>query len=394
MLPRFARIGFIAFVIVLLGCSDKKGGPTGPPPSPPSELDLQLVVGSGLDDPILVTAPPNDPRLFIVERTGAIKIFKNGALLPTPFLTVTGIVTGNIEQGLLGLAFDPLYATNGRFYVAVTASGTQQQIRRYQVSSDADVADPTGVNILIWGDEAPNHNGGMVEFGPDGMLYASIGDGGLQGDPNEHGQSTNDLLGSILRLDVRTGAVAIPAGNPYPSPARGEVWSIGLRNPWRFSFDRETGDLYVGDVGFGSREEISVSPAPNAGRAANYGWNTIEGTDCYDPNTNCVTTGLTPPVLDYPHSQGCAVIGGFVYRGTQIDGLQGTYFYADHCQQWVKSFYYSGGAISQQLSWPSLGPGDEITSFGEDAAGELYICTLNTNQVFRIVAAAPVAERR
>jgi glucose/arabinose dehydrogenase len=391
---RSARFALFAFVVLLIGCSDKDSGPTGPPPGFSGDLDLELVAG-GLDDPLFVTSPPGDSRVFIVERSGAIRIFKNGALLPDPFVTVTGLALGNSEQGLLGLAFDPLYATNGRFYVALTAAiGAQgeQQIRRYQVSANPDVADPAGQVILNWADTAPNHNGGMLEFGPDGMLYASVGDGGEQGDPNNRAQRTDDgYFGSILRLDVRSGAVASPGDNPYPSAPY--VYSIGLRNPWRFSFDLLTGDLYIGDVGFQTREEIDVSPAPNRGKGANYGWKVIEGTDCYSPGTGCTTTGFTPPVVDYPRSDGCCVIGGFVYRGTQIDGLQGTYFYADHCQRWVRSFYYSGGVISQQKSWGGLSAGDNVTSFGQDAAGELYICTEGNGNVYKIVGVPTVASR-
>lgn len=391
MSTRLSRPALLIVVLAFMGCSDK-GGNMLAPPTPPTDLDLELVQG-GLDAPLMVTAPLNDSRLFIVERSGAIRIIKNGSMLPAAFLDIGGdLATGDSEQGLLGLAFDPLYASNGRFYVALTANNGKGQIRTYQVSGDPDVANATAATLLEWDDPAPNHNGGMLQFGPDGMLYASNGDGGVQGDPDNHAQDTAELLGKMLRLDVRTGALQIPSDNPYSSPARREIWSIGLRNPWRFSFDRSTGDLYIADVGYATREEVSVSPnsGSNArGRAANYGWRVIEGTDCYAPNTGCVTTGFTAPVLDYGRSEGCAVIGGYVYRGTAIPGLQGTYFYSDHCQHWVKSFYYSGGTISQKRTWSGLDPGDGVTSFGEDSAGELYICTENTGNVYRIVAATP-----
>jgi glucose/arabinose dehydrogenase len=228
-----------------------------------------------------------------------------------------------------------------------------------------------------------NHNGGQLAFGPDGDLYIGLGDGGSGGDPNGNGQSVATLLGKLLRVNLNGAAPhAVPSDNPFAATAgpatRGEIWSWGLRNPWRFSFDRATGDLYVGDVGQGAHEEIDVSPAATgAGRGVNFGWNRMEGTHCYppDPAEACDRTGLTGPVLDYDHPDGCSVTGGYVYRGSGIPALEGTYFYSDYCGGWVRSFRFSGGQATDQRDWPALRPGGSVTSFGQDATGELYILT-------------------
>ena len=364
-------------------------GSDGEPSPPPTALDLALEpVATGFDFPLLVTAPAGDARLFVVEKRGLIKIVKSGAVLAAPFLDVSANVSTGSEQGLLGLAFDPQYGTNGRLFISYTNRAGDNVLESYQVSADADRADASsGVVRLTVGQPYDNHNGGHIVFGPDGFLYMGIGDGGGGGDPDGHGQDRNELLGSILRLDV-SGATgyAVPADNPLVGVAgtRGELWNWGLRNPWRFSFDRSNGDLYIGDVGQGAREEIDVSTAASgAGKGINYGWNIMEGMQCYDASS-CDRTGLTLPALDYSHGDGCSVTGGHVYRGTAIPGLVGTYFYSDYCGGWVRSFRYVGGSVTEAGTWDVLAPGGGVPSFGEDAAGELYVLT-DAGGVYRIV---------
>jgi glucose/arabinose dehydrogenase len=384
---------FPLFSLVLFGawsawaCSNPADGTT--PPEDTANVGL-VEVASGLSSPLYLTAPPGDAdRLFIVEKGGTIRIVKGGSLLPTAFLDIRALVSTGSEQGLLGLAFDPDYATNGRFAVHYTDLAGNTRVSTFVPSAgDPDRADPGSEQLVLTADQPfDNHNGGQLVFGPDGYLYLGLGDGGSGGDPQGRGQDLTDLLGSILRLDVRTATpYAIPADNPFAgrTDARPEVWSYGLRNPWRFSFDRTTGDLYVGDVGQGAWEEVDVSPAAEgAGKAVNFGWNTMEGRHCFGTN-NCDQTGLALPVLEYDHDQGCSITGGYVYRGTAIPEVRGHYFYGDYCGGWVRSFRYQGGAAVDQAQWPSLAPGGSILSFGEDAAGELYVMS-SDGRVFRIV---------
>jgi glucose/arabinose dehydrogenase len=350
---------------------------------------LEEVV-AGLAFPLYLTAPTGDAsRLFIVERAGAIRIVKDGALLAEPFLDIRDRVSVSGEQGLLGLAFSPTFATDGRFVVHYTDLAGNTTLSRFQASpTDPDRADPaTGALILTAAQPFSNHNGGQIAFGPDGFLYLGLGDGGSSGDPDNRGQNLADLLGSILRIDVRAAdPYVVPADNPFigQPDASPEVWSYGLRNPWRFSFDRATGDLYIGDVGESQREEIDVSPAAEgAGRGLNYGWSLMEGSQCFR-GPGCDQTGLELPALEYGHGEGCSVTGGYVYRGSAIPALQGHYFYADFCQGWVQSFRYDGGVVTELTSWPALSPGGSVVSFGEDAAGELYIVEAG-GRVFRVV---------
>jgi glucose/arabinose dehydrogenase len=370
-----------------LGASACSGsGPTGPPPG--TGAVLQEVV-SGLSFPLYLTTPAGDmARLFVVEKTGGIRIVKDGALLPDPFLDLSAQVSSGSEQGLLGLAFDPDYATSGMFVVHYTDLAGNTVLSRFHASPDPDRADPaSGQVILTAAQPAPNHNGGQVTFGPDGFLYLGLGDGGSRGDPEGRGQDLSDLLGSILRIDARAGdPYTVPADNPFAANpnARPEVWSYGLRNPWRFSFDRASGDLYIADVGENHFEEIDVSPAAESGgKGVNYGWSIMEGAHCFR-ETGCDQTGLALPVLEYNHSQGCSITGGYVYRGGAIPALQGHYFYADLCRGWVRSFRYAGGAVADETSWPTLSPGGPIASFGEDSAGELYVVQA-AGGVFKIV---------
>jgi len=359
-----------------------------PPPDGPVPVALQEVA-AGLVFPLYLTAPPGDPRLFIVEKGGAIRIVKDGGLLPAPFLDLGSRVSGGAEQGLLGLAFDPAYATNGRFVVHYTDVSGNTTIAAYRVSAqNPDLADPTSEAILLTVEQPfPNHNGGQILFGPDGMLYIGLGDGGGGGDPGGRGQSLTDLLGDILRVDVTSGtSYTVPPDNPFVgrADARPEVWSYGLRNPWRFSFDAATADLYIGDVGQSAWEEVDVvSAAAGAGRGANFGWNVMEGLHCY-AGASCDPSQFTLPVLEYSHSQGCSISGGYVYRGAAIPALQGHYFYADYCSGWVRSFRWQDGQATEPYQWPTLAPGGAVPSFGQDAAGELYVMNAG-GQVFRIV---------
>ena len=390
MVHCIAGLGTFFLTVMTAGC----GSPPGSDPAdPPAELAVRLKeVARGLDAPLFLTSPPGDPtRAFVVEQGGRIRIIRNDALLPTPFLDISSRIASGGERGLLGLAFHPQYATNGRFVVYYTNTAGDIRIASYKVSANPEVADPASEQLLLAVPHPSfsNHNGGMVTFGPDGRLYAGIGDGGSGGDPNGNGQNRNTLLAKLVRLDVNAaGQASVPSDNPFvgQSGMRPEIWSYGLRNPWRFSFDRLTGDLYIGDVGQNAREEIDVSRGPsNMGRGLDFGWNIMEGTSCFSPSSGCNRTGLTLPVLDYGHGDGCSVTGGYVYRGSLVPALRGMYFYGDYCSGWVRSFVLSGGQVAQRLDWAALRPGGQITSFGEDAAGELYIIVAS-GSVFRIEA--------
>lgn len=362
----------------LIGCSDSGSDPGSLPQS--NDLRLQPI-STSLISPVFMTAPPADTtRLFIVQQGGAIRIFNitSGSLLTDPFLDISLLLSTVGERGLLGMTFDPQYDTNRQFYVFYTNTAGNIVIARYlRDAVNANLADSSTATLLLTVAHPTfsNHNGGMLAFGLDGCLYAGLGDGGGGGDPNNNAQSLSLPLGKILRLDPTDGS-ACTSGSTI-NPFNSLIWSRGLRNPWRFSFDRQTHDLYIGDVGQGAREEINVSPAPNAGRGLNYGWRLMEGTLCFNPSNNCNTGGLTLPVLDYPHLSGaCSVTGGYVYRGPTVPALQGTYFYADFCAGFVRSFRYQNNQPTEQTEWPLLSPpGGFVTSFGEDAAGELYVMT-------------------
>lgn len=375
------------------GCGESPD-PAGPGTTdPPSTLAARLrEVANGLSTPVCLTAAPGDlTRQFVVEKTGRIRIIRDDALLPTPFLDLSAKVSNGGEQGLLGLAFHPGYATNGRFVVYYTNTGGDTRVSTFRVSANPDIADPASEQVILAvAQPFSNHNGGMLAFGADEKLYIGLGDGGSGGDPQGNGQNPNTLLGKILRLAVDgSGQASVPPDNPFSGQAgrRAEIWSYGLRNPWRFSFDRLTGDLYIADVGQGAREEVNASTdVTRFGRGLNYGWNTMEGKACFSPATGCNQAGLTLPVLDYDHGSGCSVTGGYVYRGSALPALLGHYFYADYCAGWVRSFRLQGQMVTQELDWASLRPGGQITSFGEDARGELYLLTA-AGRVFRIVPA-------
>ena len=379
--------GALAAMLTVLNAACGSGDGSGPGEEPAAGARLQEIA-SGLNMPLFVTAPAGDQaRVFVVEKAGRIRIVQNNALVGTPFLDITAKVSTGGEQGLLGLAFHPQYASNGKFVINYTDVSGDTRVSVYTVSADPMRADAQSEQIILTVDQPfSNHNGGMVVFGPDGKLYIGLGDGGSAGDPQNNGQNRNSLLGKILRLDVNgAGGASVPADNPFvgQTDARPEVWSYGLRNPWRFSFDRTTGDLYIGDVGQGGHEEIDVSTAASGrGRGVNYGWRIMEGSFCYNASS-CVRAGLTEPVLDYTHADGCSVTGGYVYRGSAVPALTGLYLYADYCSGWVRSFRLSGGAATEQKDWASLRPGGQILSFGEDPRGELYVMTA-AGKVFRI----------
>ena len=356
------------------------------PSSSTFSLRAQQIV-EGLASPVYLTSPRNDPRLFVVEQGGRIRIVKSGLLLATPFLDITGRVLSGGERGFLSLAFDPAYATNGRFYVYYTGAQGDIFVDRFTVSSNPDVANTTSDPVITIQHRAnTNHNGGLLLFGPDGMLYLGVGDGGGTGDVPNNAQNIDVLLGKILRLNVATLPYTIPAGNPFSGqPGADEIWAYGLRNPWRFAFDvppdGTAPKLYIADVGQGAREEVDVVDASASGR--NYGWRTMEGTQCYNPSSGCNQSGLTPPVLDYDHSQGCSITGGFVYRGAAIPEVQGHYFYSDYCSGWLRSFRLSAGLAVDRRDWALTNIGN-VTSFGVDAAGELYMLSAS-GRVYRLV---------
>ena len=391
MVPWRASIFWTAHSLFLAlaasACGSQFDNETPDPPDGTEPVALQQVA-SGLVFPLYLTVPDGDTRLFIVEKGGTIRIVKDGLLLPTPFLDISGQVSTGREQGLLGLAFHPQYATNGRFIVNYTDLAGDTRVSGFRVSPDPDVADAASeVSILAEDQPFANHNGGQVLFGPDGYLYIMLGDGGSAGDPGGRGQSLAELLGSILRVEpLDGGGYAVPPDNPFVSTAgaRPEIWSYGLRNPWRVDFDPATGDLYIADVGETQWEEVDVSPsAGGAGRGLNFGWSIMEGPECFR-DSSCDQDAFELPVLSYDHGEGCSITGGFVYRGAAIPALQGHYFYSDFCRGWVRSFRFENGSAVDQFQWPALAPGGDVPSFGRDATGELYVMSTD-GAVFKIV---------
>jgi len=347
-------------------------------------------IADDLRSPVFLTHAGDDSgRMFVVEKRGTIAILRDGARDAMPFLDIADLITSSgSEQGLLGLAFHPDYAENGRFFVYYTARNGDNTLARYQVSGDPDVADPaSGLVLFAVKDPAANHNGGMLAFGPDGFLYVGLGDGGSGGDPWGNGQNRLALLGKLLRLDVDGDEpYTIPPDNPWPNgenEARPEIWAYGLRNPWRFSFDRATGDLYIGDVGQNAYEEIDFQPAGSSG-GQNYGWNTREGLHCFRAN-NCTSAEMIDPIGEYAHDEGCSVTGGYVYRGAAFPSLQGLYIFGDYCSGRIWSL--SRDAAGQWQQRKLLDSGLSISSFGEDAAGELYTIDLG-GALYRVTPGA------
>lgn len=371
----------LVLAVVAAGCL---GGPVGLTPSPPSTnstahgnatLDPSFATEKllgGLATPVhLAHAGDGSGRLFVVEQDGRIRVVRDGALLGEPFLDLRDRVGSGGERGLLSVAFDPAFETNGRFFVYYTDREGDVVLARYRAASGSDRADAASGVVLLTIDHGifPNHNGGALAFGPDGHLYAGVGDGGGAGDPGLNGQDVDELLGKILRLDVRGETYAAPSDNPFVGrDGRDEIWALGLRNPWRLSFDRAEGHLYVADVGQGTREEIDFAPRDSAG-GVNYGWNVWEGTHRYRPGDTRGTA--TFPVAEYENEgDHCAVTGGHVYRGARAPSLVGVYLYADYCSGVVWGLWSEGGRwVTRQLADTDL----RISSFGEDEAGDVYV---------------------
>jgi glucose/arabinose dehydrogenase len=368
---------FAAYVLVSASGGSRAAAQTpsattaAAPRAPVPAVKLKLIV-SGLSQPMGVTAPPGDTtRLFVVEKTGAIRVIQNGKLLPTAFLNIGARVSGGSEQGLLSLAFDPHYASNGRFYIFYTNRSGDIRVVRYVVSSgDPNVANAGSAKILlkVAHHAHPNHNGGQLAFGPDGRLYIGIGDGGSEGDPNNYGQNKRVRYAKIWRLNVTS-----PGARPV-------LYAYGLRNPWRFSFDSKTGSLWIGDVGQNTWEEVDFLKASTT-PGTNFGWSYYEGRQVYKPQP--IDRGrLVFPAAVYSHSFGCAVIGGYVYRGSAIPALRGDYLFSDECsgRVWFKTSRTASKQILTGISQKVA----RVTSFGQDATGELYLTSLN-GTVYKIV---------
>ena len=377
----------------MAGCLEPEGDDNGPTDAkPPVALALEPFL-TGLKDPVFVThAGDGSGRLFIVEQHGLVRVWDE-TLRNEPFLDLYDLVQRGGERGLLGLAFHPDYMDNGRFFVFYTALGGDLTLAEHRnAQPDDDVADtaPGKVILTIEHSEHANHNGGMLAFGPDGYLYVGTGDGGSSGDPDNNAQDLGSLLGKVLRLDVDNVVGTIPYMLPPDNPfgdgeSRGEVWAYGLRNPWRFSFDRATGDLWIGDVGQNAYEEVDREPADSPG-GVNYGWSLYEGTHVYPPNQGRSAPGAVPPVAEYAHSWGggdhCSVTGGYVYRGQDIPGLAGTYLFADYCSGFLWTLHGGNGTWTMAKA---LATGLNVSSFGEDEDGELYVVD-HGGHVRRIVA--------
>lgn len=336
-----------------------------PPPSNPA-ITLIPLVTQGLDQPVWLThAGDHRQRLFVIEQAGRIRIMKKKHLLPTPFLDISHRVSFGAERGLLGVAFHPHFRTNGRMFVNYSRKGDGATvISEFKISDPPNLSHPTEHIILIIPQPYGNHNGGMIAFGPDGFLYIATGDGGAGGDPGNRGQNKSELLGKILRIDIDHKApYTIPKSNPFVNRAQGqEIFAWGFRNPWRFSFDKNTGALWAADVGQNQWEEIDLVK-----KGKNYGWRIMEGLHCFKPSNACNTEGLTLPIAEYAHKFGrCSITGGYVYRGQQVPHLLGTYVFGDYCSGEIM------GLVDTQIT-VLLSSGLRISSFGEDEAGELYV---------------------
>lgn len=342
---------------------------------------------SGFQSPVHIThAADNSGRVFVVEQAGVVRIVKNGVPLPGPFLDIHERVGCCDEQGLLSLAFPPGFAGKKYLYVNYTNLAGDTVIARFRLRpNNLNQADPGSEEIILTiAQPYGNHNGGQIAFGPnDGYLYIGMGDGGDGGDPHNYGQSADVLLGKLLRIDVEGGdeGYAIPPSNPFTATHgyRGEIWALGLRNPWRFSFDRANGELYLGDVGQYEWEEIDFQPADSAG-GENYGWRLTEGNHCFLP-ANCNPAGLTPPVFEYDHNLGCSVTGGHVYRGGQYRRMEGVYFFADYCSGRIWGLRREGGGWQSRLLLDAPFP---ISSFGEDETGEIYLTDYRNGVIYRL----------
>jgi glucose/arabinose dehydrogenase len=380
------------FWTVLLVCSLAScgGGSKASSTAPSSIAITTQVIVSGLTSPLDLEHPGDGSgRLFVVEQGGTIRIIQNGALLPQPFLDISSKVMVQDEMGLLGVTFHPSFATNQKFYVNYTRNNAgqfQSVIAEYQASAaDANFSDPATERILLTVDQVSNftnHKAGQLAFGADGFLYFGLGDGGSGGDPFGHGQNTQILLGKLMRIDVNSTSpgkqYAIPADNPFVSGGGlPEIYAYGFRNPWRFSFDSASGRLFMADVGQDMFEEIDIVQ-----KGGNYGWNTMEGMHCFNPPTGCNMTGLSLPIIEISHPEAEAVIGGFVYHGTAVAGMQGMYIFGDLSGKiWSLTEAPANTFTRSVLAMP----GFSISSFGQDATGELYVVDISNGRVLKIV---------
>jgi glucose/arabinose dehydrogenase len=383
----------LPLVLVLSACSlaEEKANVPTPAPEFPWMVSLRMLVDAEVKITSLTHAGDGSGRLFLTTRTGQIRIIEGGKLLSKPFLDIReNVDSASIEQGLLSIAFDPDYTETGEFYVYYTNLGTDNDtiVARYRVSADENIADPDSEQVILFLEQpANNHNVGQLQFGPDNYLYVALGDGGKGNDPWGHGQNAESLFGAILRLGVRGKETYVaPPDNPFISNGEGaaEVWVYGLRNPWRFSFDRLTGDVYIADVGQNLFEELNFSPSGQAA-GSNFGWNVMEGQHCFRPKTNCDREGLVLPIVEYQHGEdGCAIVGGYVYRGSDFPQMIGTYYFADYCSGdiWGAARDASGTWSVTEL----LDTEYQIVSFGEDEAGELYVLELE-GRIFRLLGA-------
>ncbi|MCO5192515.1 MAG: PQQ-dependent sugar dehydrogenase [Anaerolineae bacterium] len=376
-------------LLVTAACQSEQELLQGPSAEPVTAIALEPIA-TGLKRPVAAAHVGGD-RFFVAEKDGLVRIVAAGAVLPDPLLDLRDrIATDGSERGLLGLAVHPDFASNGRFYVVYTNLDGDTEIVRFAVSAEnPDYADPDSAQLILFVEQPfGNHNGGQLLFGPDGYLYIGLGDGGAVGDPFRNAQDPGTLLGAILRLDVDGGEpYTVPPDNPFVAErrARGEVWAIGLRNPWSFGFDRVTGDLYIGDVGQEGPEEINAQSAEQSG--VNYGWPILEGSRCYEAE-RCRSRGLQPPIFEYPHSDGCAVVGGRVYRGTQFPALTGNYFFADYCLGRIWTLRTDPVTMKWQrtLVYELTSP---LSNFVESADGELFVLDYGDGILYQIQAAQP-----
>jgi glucose/arabinose dehydrogenase len=349
-------------------------------------------IATGLSSPVSITNA-GDARLFITLQAGQVVIWDGTRILPQPFLDIRPLVLNGGERGLLSIAFHPQYAQNGLFFVNYTNLQGHTVVARYRVSGDPNRADASSARQILFIEQPfANHNGGQLQFGPDGYLYVGMGDGGSGGDPGNRAQSLNTLLGKMLRIDVDADSdlvpYVIPGNNPFTQTpgALPEIWAVGLRNPWRFSFDRVTGDLWIADVGQGTTEEVDFQAATSIG-GENYGWRRMEGSRCFNPSTNCNTGNLVLPVIEYGHNGGaCSVTGGYVYRGSRSPRLSGQYLYGDFCDGIIRAGTRQpdGRVTSRQL----LDTNFFISTFGEDFLGEVYVADY-AGAIYRIVDIVP-----
>ncbi len=389
--PRPPHAVALTALALLTACTEKPAAAK----SAPVRFTLEKVA-DGFDQPLYVThAGDGSGRLFVVEQTGKIRIVQNGQVLPRPFLDVSDLLhSARGEMGLLGLAFHPQYKENGRFFIGYTQKGLYDAVAELQVDGkDKNRADKASLRVLLSiKDPAGNHNGGMLLFGPDGYLYVGTGDGGAANDKFKNSRDKSKLLAKMLRLDVDKQdagkGYAVPKTNPFVGQkgVAPEIWATGLRNPWRYSFDRKTGDLWIGDVGQNKYEEIHRQPAKSNG-GEDYGWNVMEASHCFVPPRGCAQKGLEMPVAEYDHDKGCSVTGGYVYRGKSLPGLDGVYLFGDYCTGTVWGLF---GDLREKTGYQMHLLAEtkmNISSFGEDEAGELYLTDHQKGRVYRFAPA-------